>query len=108
MTAHTAEIDAALARLREEHEPKEYDFETDQTYCPAADGPTDRCDVCTVLPYVTLSGQTVEKDGGSRAANGGQLPVGTDSAPIASRCTYEDEGLAAVRVTPPGLGGDRG
>jgi hypothetical protein len=44
-----AEFDAALARLRESHAPEDYEFETEQTYCPASDGPTDQCDVCIVL-----------------------------------------------------------
>lgn len=43
------ERDAALARLHARHKPEPYEFKTTQTYCPASDGPTDQCDVCTVL-----------------------------------------------------------
>lgn len=39
----------ALGRLRTAHAAEGYEYATSQTYCPASDGPTDQCDICTVL-----------------------------------------------------------
>ena len=48
----SAESGSAFERLKRAHEAVPFEYETDQTYCPASDRATEDCDVCSVLATV--------------------------------------------------------